>query len=77
MYHLVINGFGKQPESFNLIQFKKKKSIYSFYFFFLYGKYHEIFYNKSWLKIAQLHQLSCRINHLHQDMIFVICGLWK
>lgn len=48
MYHLVINGFGKQPESFHLIQFKKKESIDSF----LNGKYREIFYKKSWLKIA-------------------------
>lgn len=51
MYHLVIKGFGKQPESFHLIQFKKKESIDSF----LNGKYHEIFYKKSWLKIAWLH----------------------
>lgn len=35
MYHLVINGFGKQPESFNLIQFKEKESIDFFFFFFL------------------------------------------
>lgn len=74
MYHLVINGFGKQPESFNLIQFKEKKSIE---FFLLNGKYNEIFYSKLWLKIAQLHQLSHRINHLHWKMIFVICGLCK
>lgn len=38
-YCLVINGFGKQPESFNLIQFKKKESTDSF----LNGKYNEIF----------------------------------
>lgn len=34
MYHLVINGFGKQPESFSLIQFKEKESIDFFFFFF-------------------------------------------
>lgn len=48
MYHLVINGFEKQPESFHLIQFKKKVSIDSF----LNDKYNEVFYKELWLKIA-------------------------